>query len=250
MLDLKLDTNIPEKAGKLALLTDLQLRYAVAQAMTDAAKAGQQAITNSMSRYIDRPTPFTQNSTYVSFANPNRMHAEVGFRQFAAKGTPAGEYLSAMAKGGDRPPKPGERLLRSRGLIQGGQFIVPNREAENAALVVDSYGNVPKGTYSRMYSQLRSYSGIGSLQNATGSARSRRKRKTFGQFFLSGSRRAILYRAPDSREVETAFIVLDDAPNHEKRFPIVDILNQEVARTYPQLIRSSLERELRRAGFG
>jgi hypothetical protein len=45
-------------------------------------------------------------------------------------------------------------------------------------------------------------------------------------------------------------MVLDDAPNHERRFPIVRILNEEIARSYPRHIRSSLERELRRAGFG
>jgi hypothetical protein len=50
--------------------------------------------------------------------------------------------------------------------------------------------------------------------------------------------------------VETAFMVLDDAPNHERRFPIVRILNEEVQREYPRLIKSSLEAELRRAGFG
>jgi hypothetical protein len=247
MLELSITTNIPEKVGKLALLTDLQFRYAVAQAMTDSAKAGQQAITDSMSRYIDRPTPFTQRSTYVSFANPNRMRAEVGFKQFAAKGTPAGKYLSAMARGGDRSHKRSESVLRGAGAIGRGQYIVPRREWQG-----DPYGNVPRGTMSMVLSQLKAYQGSLSYMNASGSARSQRKRAQAGQFFMSRSGRAILYRPPGggSRDVETAFMVLDDAPNHERRFPIVRILNEEVERSYPRLIRSSLERELRRAGFG
>ena len=247
MLELQITTNIPEKIGKLALLTDLQFRYAVAQAMTDSAKAGQKAITDSMSRYIDRPTPFTQRSTYVSFANPNRMRAEVGFKQFAAKGTPAGVYLSAMARGGDRPAKRSEGVLRRGGVIRSSQYIVPRREWQG-----DPYGNVPRGTMTMVLSQLRAFTAAGATLNASNSARSRRKRETAGQFFMSRSGRAILYRPPggDSREVETAFMVLDDAPNHEKRFPIVRLLNEEIDRTYPRLILSSLERELRRAGFG
>jgi hypothetical protein len=101
-------------------------------------------------------------------------------------------------------------------------------------------------------SQLKAYQGSLSYMNASNSARSQRKRAQAGQFFMSRSGRAILYRPPggDSRDVETAFMVLDDAPNHERRFPIVRLLNEEIDRTYPRLIRSRLERELRRAGFG
>jgi hypothetical protein len=247
MLELNITTNIPQKVDKLALLTDLQFRYAVAQAMTDSAKAGQRAITDSMSRYIDRPTPFTQQSTYVSFANPNRMRAEVGFKQFATKGTPAGVYLSAMARGGDRTAKRSEGVLRRGGAIGSSQYIVPRRDWQG-----DPYGNVPKGTMSMVLSQLKAYRGDLRSLNASDSARSQRKRQTAGQFFMSRSGRAILYRAPGASgraSTETAFMVLDDAPNYERRFPIVRILNEEVDRAYPRLIRSSLERELRRAGF-
>jgi hypothetical protein len=248
VLELSITTDIPEKIGKLALLTEKQFRYAVAQAMTDSAKAGQKAITNSMARYIDRPTPFTTKSTYVSFANPNRMRAEVGFKQFATKGTPAGKYLSAMARGGDRSHKRSEGVLRGAGAIGRGQFIVPRRDWQT-----DPYGNAHRGTMSMVLSQLKAYQGSLSYMNASGSARSQRKREAAGQFFMSRSGRAILYRAPGASgraSTETAFMVLDDAPNHEKRFPIVRILNEEVERAYPRLIRSSLERKLRRAGFG
>ena len=248
MLELSITTNIPEKSGKLALLTDLQFRYAVAQAMTDSAKAGQKAITNSMSQYIDRPTPFTQRSTYVSFANPNKLRAEVGFKQFATKGTPAGAYLSAMAKGGDRRAKRSESVLRGAGAIGRGQYIVPRREWQG-----DPYGNVPRGTLSMVLSQLKAYRGDLRSLNASNSDRSQRKRETAGQFFMSRSGRAILYRAPGAsgrNSTDVAFMVLDDAPNHERRFPIVRILNEELERTYPRLIETSLKRELARAGFG
>ena len=107
MIDLQLTTDIPQKVGRLALLTDMQFRFAVAAAMTAAAKAADSKIRNDMSRYIDRPTLFTAESTYVSFANPNKLSAEVGFKQFATNGTPAGRYLSAMSRGGDRPAKRG-----------------------------------------------------------------------------------------------------------------------------------------------
>ena len=246
MIELKMSTDIPAKVGKLALLTDLQFRYAVAQAMTDAAKAADSKIRNDMSRYIDRPTPFTAKSTYVTFANPNRMRAEVGFKQFATKGTPAGKYLSAMARGGDRSHKRSESILRGAGAIRSGQYITPLRAWQG-----DPYGNVPRGTMSMVLSQLKAYGGSLSYMNASGSARSQRKRQTAGQFFMSRSRRAILYRAPGGGRdsTETAFMVLDDAPNHERRFPIVALLNAEVASVYPGAVRALLRAELERAGF-
>jgi hypothetical protein len=248
MIELKLTTDIPAKTGKLALLTDLQFRFAVAQAMTDAAKAGKGKIESDMSRYIDRPTPFTVNSTYISFANPNRMRAEVGFKQFAAKGTPAGKYLSAMARGGDRSQKRSETVLRLAGAIGPSEYITPNKEGGWAG---DPYGNVPRGTYTMMISQLKAFGGSLSYLNASNSKRSQRKRARAGQFFMSRSGRAILYRSPGGGRdnTETAFMVLDQAPNHERRFPIVKLLNEEVARAYPRLIMSSLQRELARAGF-
>ena len=246
MLDFRLSTDLPQQTGKLALLTERQFRFAVAQAMTDAAKAAQAKLKADMPRYIDRPTPFTENSTYVSFANPNRMRAEVGFKQFATKGTPAGEYLSPMSKGGDRKPKRSENVLRRSGVIRSGQYIVPRRDWQG-----DPYGNVPRGTMSMVLSQLKAYGGSLSYLNASNSASSSRKRAQAGQFFMSRSGRAILYRPPGGRreQVETAFMVLDDAPNHERRFPIVQLLNDQVARTYPRLIQTSLTNELRRAGF-
>jgi hypothetical protein len=248
VIDISISTDIPQKVGRLALLTDLQFRFAVAQAMTDAAKAADGKIRNDMGRYIDRPTPFTAKSTYVTFANPNRLRAEVGFKQFASKGTPAGVYLSAMARGGDRSQKRSETVLRTGGAIGSSQYIVPLRAWQG-----DPFGNVPRGTMSMMLSQLKAYRGDRSYLNASGSARSQRKRASAGQFFMSRSGRAILYRAPGASgrdSTETAFMVLDDAPNYERRFPIVALLNAEVAREYPRLIESSLKRELARAGFG
>ena len=248
MIDLSISTDIPQKVGRLALLTDLQFRFAVAQAMTDAAKAADGKIRNDMSRYIDRPTPFTAKSTYVTFANPNKLSAEVGFKQFAAKGTPAGRYLSAMSRGGDRSHKRSETILRLAGAIGPDQYITPSKENGWAG---DPYGNVPRGTYTMMLSQLKAFGGSLSYLNASNSKRSQRKRARAGQFFMSRSGRAILYRAPGGGRdtTETAFMVLDQAPNHERRFPIVRLLNEEVARTYPAAIRSSLANELRRAGL-
>jgi hypothetical protein len=247
MLDIRFDTgDLSRLNQRLSLLTEKNLRYAVAQAMTNAAKDAQQHLSRVTPDFVDRPTPFTLNSTYVRFANPSRLTAEVGFKQFATKGTPAGQYLNPMARGGDRQPKRSELVLRRAGILSSGQFIVPMRPWQG-----DPYGNVPRGTMSMMLSQLKSYTGSLSYLNASNSRASQRKRTTAGQFFLSNSRRSILYRKPDGRrdQVETAFMILDDAPNQERRFPIPRILNDQYARSFDRHIQTTLANELRRAGF-
>jgi hypothetical protein len=249
MLSVSIDTSqLTRLADRAALLTEKNLRYAVAQAMTDSAKAAQARLKAETPRFVDRPTPFTTDSTYVRFASPNRLTAEVGFKQDAYKGTPAGKYLNPMARGGDRSNTRVEGVLRGGGVIKADQFIVPT-----PAFRGDPFGNVPKGTYTMMLSQIKAFSGPLGYLNASGSARSKRKRATAGQFFTIRSRelgegpKGIFYRAPDARSFELAFGVLNDAPNYERTFPIQRILNDEYANAYTRNIEISLAKELRTA---
>jgi hypothetical protein len=249
MLNVTLDTSeLTRLAERAALLTEKNLRYAVAKAMTDSAKDAQKRLKAETPRFVDRPTPWTENSTYVRFANPNRLSVEVGFKQDAVKGTPAGKYLSPMARGGDRRNTRAEGVLRAGGVIKPDQFIVPT-----PAFRTDPYGNVPRGTLTRMLSQTKAFSGPLAYKNASGSARSRRKRATAGQFFpiyskeLGEGPKGIFYRAPGARRFELAFGVLNDAPNYERRFPIPRILNEEYAKAYARNIETSITNELRTA---
>jgi hypothetical protein len=248
MLNVTIDTKeLTRLADRAALLTEKNLRYAVAQAMTDSAKDAQARLKAETPRFVDRPTPWTENSTYVRPAGPNRLTIEVGFKQDAVKGTAAGEYLNPMARGGDRSSTRVEGVLRSGGVIKRDQFIVPT-----PAFRGDPFGNVPKGTYTMMLSQIKAFSGPLGYLNASG-ARSKRKRATAGQFFTIRSRelgegpKGIFYRAPGERSFELAFGVLNDAPNYERRFPIQRILNDEYAKAYARNIQTSLARELERA---
>lgn len=249
MLNVSLDTSgLTRLAERAALLTEKNLRHAVAQAMTNSAKDAQARLKAETPRFVDRPTPWTENSTYVRFANPNRLSVEVGFKQDAVKGTPAGRYLSPMARGGDRRNTRAEGVLRAGGVIKPNQFIVPT-----PAFRGDPYGNVPKGTYTMMLSQTKAFTGPLAYKNASDSARSRRKRATAGQFFtiysseLGEGARGIFYRAPGAKSFELAFGVLDDAPNYERTFPIPRILNDEYAKAYARNIETSITNELRTA---
>jgi hypothetical protein len=251
MLNIRLDdSELTRLAERAALLTDRQLRFAVAQAMTDSAKDAQAELKRVTAQFVDRPTPFTVNSTFVRFANPSNLSAQVGFKQFAAKGTPAGEYLSPMVRGGDRKPTRVEEVLRRGGVIRRNQYIMPGRGWN-----VDPYGNVRRGVYTQMLSQTKAFGGDLSYLNASRSKASIRKRETRGQFFVPRSGElgqgasVILYRAPgaDRKDAEVAFVILNDVPNHERRFPIPVILGESYKKAFQDHIRTKMTAELARA---
>jgi hypothetical protein len=249
MLNITIDTKeLTRLADRAALLTEKNLRYAVAQAMTGSAKDAQARLKAETPRFVDRPTPWTENSTYVRFASPNRLTAEVGFKQDAVKGTAAGKYLNPMARGGDRRNTRAEGVLRAGGVIKDDQFIVPT-----PAFRSDPFGNVPRGILTRMLSQTKAFTGPLASKNASDSARSKRKRAKTGAFFaiytkeLGEGPKGIFYRAPGERSFELAFGVLNDAPNYERTFPIQRILNDEYAKAYAIRIEASLRKELRTA---
>src|SRR5690606_9175761 len=57
-----------------------QFRFAQAVALTRTAQFAQMDIRSKLPKLFDRPTPYTQNSTYVRRATPAKPVAEVGFR--------------------------------------------------------------------------------------------------------------------------------------------------------------------------
>ena len=73
MLSITIDTKeLTRLANRAALLTEKNIRYAVAQAMTDSARDAQARLEAETPRFVDRPTPWTVNSTYV---RPGRTRA-------------------------------------------------------------------------------------------------------------------------------------------------------------------------------
>jgi hypothetical protein len=115
-----------------------------------------------MGPVFDRPTPYTLNSLFIdpAAARKGRLEAHVYFKDFAPKGTAAGEYLQPEIEGGARTLKRMEFQLRTAGLLPAGQFVVPAREAP-----LDGYGNVPSSFIVRMLSDLRAFGQSGYRAN-------------------------------------------------------------------------------------
>jgi hypothetical protein len=261
-VSLSIDTKELQKLQLgISILSEKNIRYSVANAMTQSSKAAQRALQAQMPRYIrGGPVPFTRNSTYVRFAKPTDLSTEVGFKQFAPKGTPAGRYLQPMAGGGPRVAKSTERQLRNAGLIPSNAFIVP---ADVTPLRLNTYGNLTGGTYTQVLSRLKALNTDGSSENVSGDARSQAKRSKRDYFIgrpggLPLGIYAYVGRKPKGRGgkgtvkggrpmttglprgFHTVFYVTKQ-PQYQPTFPIRKILEGTFNNTYARNIRASIE---------
>ena len=240
-----------------------QLPFAIAKAMTESAKKAQVALKAQTPRYVDRPTPWTMNSTFVRFASPKKLEAWVGFKDFASKGTAAAKYLQPMISGGARRQKSSERQLVASGVLPSGSFIVPTGVTP---LKLNRYGNLSGGTYTQVLSRLKALGEQGYTANVSGSKRSQGKRSqrdyfagrpgtlplgiyarlgkkpkgTGGPGSLKGGR-PITSNLP--RGFHTVFYVTRQ-PLYMSKFPVPKILDNTYRNTFGPNLRSALEREL------
>ena len=96
-----------------------QLPFATSVALNQVASLGQKAALRSMSRNLDKPTPFTKRGLRITRSTKTRLMSEVYIQEIQAA------YLQYQVEGGTRRPK-------SRALI------VPVQQR------VNQYGNLPR----------------------------------------------------------------------------------------------------------
>jgi hypothetical protein len=160
-----------------------QMQFAAVLALTRTALKTRDRLREHMEEIFDRPVPFTLNALQVRPATRERPEAEVGFREFAGKGVPAGKYLRAQIEGGARALKRFERNLQHNGLMPRGLFAVPGYAAD-----LDRYGNMSAGQIVKILSALKASSDY--LQNRSSRRRSRGSRRAEEYFSVGvGSNR-------------------------------------------------------------
>jgi hypothetical protein len=132
----------------------------LSKTLNETAKDVKAAEVEEMKTVFDRPKPFTLNAILIRFASRDNLTVEIGFREWAGKGTPAGKYLMPQVYGENRPLKRSETIL--------GSYWVP---APGARL--DQYGNISAGQITQVLSRLGLFGEMGYSMNVT-----RRSRKT------------------------------------------------------------------------
>lgn len=178
-------SGLRERLATLDRLEREQLPFAAALALTRTAQTVAEALRTEMQIVFDRPTPATLNSLYIQAATKEKMEARVWIKDGRSagpggtavgregawgKGRAAIRWLTPEIFGGPRSDKGVEALLRRRGVLTQGQYVVPGD-----SLPRDQYGNIGRGKLNQILSGARLFTQEGYSANATGSKRSRAK---------------------------------------------------------------------------
>lgn len=148
-------------------------RRALADALNHTANQARIALRAEMESVFDRPTPFTLNALRILNARPDSLEAAIWVKDDKdnnAKGQAPEDWVAPQVFGGPRVDKKSEMLLRRRGILPAGRFVVP---AEGARL--DAYGNMSRGHMLQILSGLRLLNRPGYTGDASNNWRSFRK---------------------------------------------------------------------------
>ena len=235
------------------------LSIAVADSMTYGARSGERAIKAQAPKYLDKPTPWTMNSTFVKPARSNRLSVAFGFKDYANSGTPAAKYLQPQVGGGNRSAKGAEKKLRLAQVIAPNQFIAPTGVTP---LKLNSYGNISGSTFVQVLSRLKALEGSGFTANVAKSKRSQGKRAQRDYFAgtpgdIPFGIQARLGRRPTKwkqggpgrpptsylpRGFHTVFNVLNSAPKYKPIFPADVILAKTFENTFAKKFQELIDK--------
>jgi hypothetical protein len=202
----------------------------LSRAINFAAYDAQKHLRQVTPRYVDRPTPWTLNATFVRKSTPQDLSLAVGFKDTAVKGTPAAKFLQPIVGGGARHMKGSEKRLIRTSMRFSGLYLVPTGKAP---LTLDQYGNVPRGKMTQVLSRIKALDSAGSTGNASSSKRSKAKRRKVDFFVGYRGGRPITINQRVGRGYVNVFNLVRPAPKYQARFPVKKILSDEITGRFP-----------------
>ena len=225
-----------------------QAAFAQVVALTRTAVALKAVEQDEIRRVFDRPTPFTQNSLYVSAATKSFPEARLGLKDgtgAAGRQVPPAKYLAAEIDAGSRHRKAFERALQRNGAMPDGWFLVPGRDAQ-----LDAYGNLSRRSIQQILSQLSIHDTQGRVRplrsgsDAKSKAlRARAFSRAGGQYFALPARHGRLKPGIYQRERRGPLRVIALFVRHvsyRRRFDFHGVAEQ----AYPEIFAAKLDEAL------
>lgn len=213
-----------DSASALLQLDDVERRqipFAQVLTATRLAQRVKKGVLPVMKARLDRPTPTTLNSLFTKAATMSGKPAEVYFKDSWASGIPADVYLQQAVTGGLRPHKRFEKALIARGVMQANEYAVPT------APFMNQYGNVSRGTMTKILSGMGAASlRAGYQANATNSRRSKAKGNAHRYFSAEvDGTRGVWERVSMGMgdAVRPVFVFSASAPRYRTIFPFFKI---------------------------
>lgn len=228
-----IDTNIVQVRERLGALAG-QADFAASVALNATARHVQAIVPGLLRGALDRPTPFTAGeptgsraSTYIARADKRKLEAGVFFKDRQAS------YLRWQLQGGTR--QPARKALR-----------LP------AAVELDAFGNLPRGTIAKLLSVARREGKLSKRQSRTIRV-SRNVEIFYGdptEAGVPGSPPGIYKRIarPDGRSQLIPLIVFPQrSARYEKRVDFLAAAQPVVARELPREWARAIEQAMRTA---
>ena len=199
----------------------------MAMAMNMTAKQVKEELIDEMKKVFDNPTPWTLNSLYVIPAKPDKLIVAIKIKDFAGKGTPASEYLSAQIEGGTRAQKKSEKQL-TRNVVgfNSNNYIMPGK-----GLKLNKYGNVTSGKMTQILSAISAFTETGFNANKTKDSIKKNPNqdkyfvitKAMGSHLMPG----VYYRVGKGGKKLRPILIFTDAPPHyNKRFEYFELASK------------------------
>lgn len=211
---------------------------ALADALNYTAHEARVALSAEMPGVFDRPTPWTLKSIKVFKATASNPIAALWINDYAvSKDVAPDRWLKAEVFGGAREDKGIEKLLRARGILPAGRFVVPGEGAR-----LDKYGNLSQGQIAQIKSGLMIADRSGYTGNASNSRRSLKKGNANAFFVLRRGKTpiGIAERRGAGMAVVLAFV---RQPQYRSRLPFHDI----VAAVADKRLATNVNREITKA---
>lgn len=174
--------DLDDAVASLRRLGEGLANRALADALNHTANQARQALRAEMSSVFDRPTPFTLNAVRIFTAKPSNLQSALWVKdeKDGASGGQAPEaWVAPQVFGGQRKYRRSEQMLRDKGILPPGMFIVPGAGAR-----LDQYGNMSRGQMIQVLSGLSAFNVAGFNANASGSRRSVKKGHALAFFVM------------------------------------------------------------------
>lgn len=247
---LEVTSDLPALIAKIDHLRRDQLPYAIARAVTKTAQLVKRAEEYEMPFALDRPTPYTMSSLYLSPATKAIPVATVWLKDDAGKGTPAAKYLFPEIAGGARSVKRFEKRLQLMGILPPGMYAVPGDAAP-----LDAYGNVSAGLIEQILSALGAAeikAGYQANRNRTALSR-RRKGGNIAEYFVGrpGGAPLGIYRryAFAHGSAVKPILMFVRQPIYQSRYNFPEIAARVVREEFPSQFSDAYQLAVRTAGL-
>ena len=261
MASINVQLDISGLRAGLADTVDRKIPWATRAALNKLAGETSAALKAEMQDSFDRPTAYTLNSLFVSKATTQNLVALVGLKQPIGDRRPASKWLGPEIEGGRRGSKGIEQALAGSNARMAevlSRYGLSGQFVPGAGAKLDAYGNISRGTFGRILSQLGAQ--VDRLTNETPASRDRREGKAGPRgvrarakprYFVGGLDRAgrldpgVWVRTPfvGGWAIKPVLLAVRDAPQYEPRFDFFGTAEQVFAARSNDILRDALAAE-------